>query len=76
MSRIGTDQNWFEKLLSKNRRLKKWVKMLVFARGMKKLQKSAFSATYKTVWCAGPTIENTTAIRPVKEIVESLVIKE
>ena len=70
---IGTKQSWLEKVLSKNKRLKKWVKMLVFSRGMKKLEKSAFSATYKTVWCAGPTIENTRAIRPVSEIVKSLV---
>lgn len=72
VQKIGTKQNWFEKLLSKNKRLKKWVKMLTFVKGMKALQKSAFSATYKTVWCAGPTIENTKAIRPIKEIVESL----
>ena len=73
VQKIGTKQNWFERLLSKNKRLKKWVKMLTFVRGMKALEKSAFSATYKTVWCAGPTIENTNAIRPVSEIVKSLV---
>ncbi|MEX1003405.1 MAG: nitronate monooxygenase [Crocinitomicaceae bacterium] len=73
VQKIGTKQNWFERLLSKNKRLKKWVKMLTFVRGMKALEKSAFSATYKTVWCAGPTIENTKKIRSIKEIVESLV---
>lgn len=73
VQKIGTKQNWFERLLSKNKRLKKWVKMLTFVRGMKSLEKSAFSATYKTVWCAGPTIENTKSIRPIKEIVKSLV---
>ena len=73
VQKIGTKQSRFEKLLSKNKRLKKWVKMLTFVKGMKSLEKAAFSATYKTVWCAGPTIENTTSIRPVKEIVESLV---
>jgi len=72
VQKIGTKQSWFEKLLSNNKRLKKWVKMLTFVRGMKALEKSAFSATYKTVWCAGPTIENTKAIRPIKEIVEDL----
>lgn len=73
VQKIGTKQNWFEKLLSKSKRLKKWVKMLTFARGMKKLENAAFSATYKTVWCAGPTIENTDKIKPVKEIVKDLV---
>ena len=73
VQKIGTKQNWFEKLLSKNKRLKKWVKMLTFAKGMKSLQKAAFSATYKTVWCAGPSIEHVKAIRPIKEIVKELV---
>lgn len=73
VEKIGTKQNWFERLLSKNKRLKKWVKMLTFVKGMKKLEKSAFSATYKTVWCAGPTIEHVKAIRSVEDIVQSLV---
>lgn len=73
VQKIGTKQNWLERMLSKNKRLKKWVKMLTFVKGMKSLEKSAFSATYKTVWCAGPTIENTTSIRPIKEIVRDLV---
>jgi nitronate monooxygenase len=73
VQKIGTKQNWFEALLSKNKRLKKWMKMLTFVKGMKALEKSAFSATYKTVWCAGPTIEHVHSIRPVKEIVKSLV---
>lgn len=72
VQKIGTKQNWFERLLSKNKRLKKWVKMLTFVKGMKALEKSAFSATYKTVWCAGPTIEYVKSIRPIKEIVASL----
>lgn len=72
VQKVGTKQNWFEALLSKSKRLKKWVKMLTFVKGMKALEKSAFSATYKTVWCAGPTIESVKSIRPIKEIVASL----
>jgi nitronate monooxygenase len=41
-------------------------------RGMKSLQNAAFSSTYKTVWCAGPSIEHVTKIRTVKEVVEDL----
>lgn len=70
---IGTEQNRLERLLNKNRRLKKWAKMLTFYKGMKKLRKAAFSATYKTLWCAGPSIEHVHAIRPIREIVEELV---
>jgi nitronate monooxygenase len=75
VQKIGTRQSWFERLLSKSKRLKKWVKMLTFVRGMKSLEKSAFSATYKTVWCAGPTIEYTKAIKPVSEIIKGLTEK-
>jgi len=70
---IGTKQGWFGRLLSRSKRLKKWVKMITFLKGMKALEKAAFSATYKTVWCAGPSIHYTEKIRPLREIVESLV---
>jgi nitronate monooxygenase len=73
VQKIGTKQSWLERVLSKNKRLKKWVKMLTFVRGMKSLEQSAFGASYKTVWCAGPTIENVKAIRPIAEIVKDLV---
>ncbi|QSE97878.1 NAD(P)H-dependent flavin oxidoreductase [Fulvivirga lutea] len=70
---IGTKQTWLERILNKNKTLKKYAKMLTFYKGMKSLEKAAFSATYKTVWCAGPSIEYVKSIRPVKEIVEDLV---
>lgn len=69
---IGTEQSWLERFLNKNKRLKKWVKAIVFYRGMKSLEKAAFSATYKTVWCAGPSIEHVKSIRSVKEIIQTL----
>ena len=73
MQEIGTQQNGLEKFLSKNKRFKKWYKAYSFWKGMKKLNKAAFSATYKTVWCAGPSIEHVKAIKPVSEIVKTLV---
>ncbi|NME68676.1 NAD(P)H-dependent flavin oxidoreductase [Flammeovirga aprica] len=73
MQEIGTKQNWLESLLNKNKKLKKFAKMLTFYKGMKMLEKSAFGATYKTVWCAGPSIEYVKSIRSVKEVVESMV---
>lgn len=72
VQQIGTGQNWLERLLNRNKRLKKWFKAFTFFKGMKKLQKAAFSATYKTVWCAGPTIEHVHSIKPVSEIVKQL----
>ena len=47
--------------------------MLRFYIGMKATEKAAQQATYKTVWVAGPSIEHTKAILPVKDIVEKII---
>ncbi len=73
VEKIGTRQTPLERFLNSNRRLKKMAKALTFYRGMKTLEKAAFSASYKTVWCAGPSIEYVDAVRPVGEVVERLV---
>ena len=73
VKKIGTKQNWLESLLNKNRTLKKYVKMLTFYKGMKKLENAAFSATYKTLWCAGPSIEHVHSIRSVGAIINTLI---
>jgi len=72
VQKIGTKQTWLESVLNKNRKLKKWVKMIRFSIGMKATEKAAKKATYKTVWVAGPSIEHTKAILPVKDIVAKL----
>jgi nitronate monooxygenase len=72
VQKVGTTQNWLESILSKNKKLKKWVKMITFFKGMKSAERAAFSSTYKTVWCAGPSIEYTKAILPTKEIIKKL----
>jgi len=72
VQKIGTTQNWLEKLISKNKKIKKWVKMLIYLKGMKSVERAAFSSTYKTVWCAGPSIEHTKAILPIKQIIGQL----
>lgn len=72
VKQIGTEQNWIERVLNKNKRLKKWVKALTFYKGMKALKNAAFGATYKSVWCAGPSIEHVHAVRSVQEIIRSL----
>ena len=73
VQKIGTTQNGLERLLSKNKSLKKYVKMLTFMKGMRAIEKAAFSATYATVWCAGPTIEHVHSVEPVGDIVERLI---
>ena len=73
IQKIGVKQNVIERFLNKHKQLKKWLKAFTFYKGMKSLQKAAFSATYKTVWCAGPTIEYVNGIKPIKEIVNQLI---
>jgi len=53
--------------------LKKYIKMLTYYKGMKSIENAAFGTNYKTVWCAGPTIEYVKSIRPIKEIVQDLI---
>lgn len=72
VQQLGTKANWLERLLNGNKTLKKYVKMLIAYRGMKQVEKAAFGATYKTVWCAGPAIEHVKAIRPMADIVRTL----
>jgi nitronate monooxygenase len=73
VQKVGTKQTWIERVLNKNKKLKKWVKMIRFGIGMRATEKAAKEVTYKTVWVAGPSIQHTKAILPVKDIVANLV---
>lgn len=75
VQKTGTQQNALERFLNKNRFFKKIFKMITFFFGMKRAQKAAFSSTYKTVWCAGVSIENVKAIEPLSAITSRLVSK-
>lgn len=74
VQKIGTKSTWIEKILNKNKTLKKWVKMVRFYIGMKATEKAALKATYKTVWVAGPSIEHTHKIEYTKDIIQRLTI--
>jgi nitronate monooxygenase len=73
VQQLGTKANWLEWLLHNNRWLKKYVKMIIAFRGMKAVEKAAFSATYKSIWCAGPAIEYVKSIQPMEKIIQSLI---
>ena len=75
IQKTGTRQNSFEAFLNKHRRFKKLAKILTFYKGMKSIKKAAFTSTYKSVWCAGPSIEHVKAILPVKKIIENLLVE-
>jgi nitronate monooxygenase len=72
VQQMGTKATWLEWILNNNKTLKKYAKMLIALKGMRAIEKAAFSATYKTVWCAGPAIEHVNTIRPLKEIINVL----
>ena len=69
VQKVGTKQNSFERWLNKNRKTKKWFKTLVQVRGMKRLEQAALGATYKTMWCAGQTVQLIDSVQPTSEIV-------
>jgi nitronate monooxygenase len=72
VQKLGTKASWLERMINSNKRLKKYAKMILALRGMKAVEKAAFGATYKTVWCAGPAIEHVHAIRPISSILKQL----
>ena len=74
VKKVGTNQTWLEQTLNKNKTLKKWVKMIRYMIGSNAVTKAATEVTYKTVWVAGPTIENTTEISAVSKIVDKLCL--
>lgn len=73
VEKIGTEQNPIEKFLNKNKKIKKYARLLTYKKGMGVVSKAAFGATYKSVWCAGPSIEFVKSIRPINQIVSELI---
>ena len=69
---LGTKASFLERLMHKNKWLKKYIKMVISLRGMRAIEKSTFKSTYETVWCAGPSIEFIKSVRPLKEIMKDL----
>lgn len=73
VQKTGTKQNYLEAFLNKNKRFRKIAKMITFYKGMKSIKKAAFSSTYKTVWCAGPSIEYVHDILPINQVITNLI---
>lgn len=73
VQKTGTKAGFWESMLLKNKWLKKYVKFFVFLKGMRMVKNAASKPTYKTVWCAGPAIEDVHEIRPLKVILGDLV---
>ncbi|MFI5150036.1 MAG: NAD(P)H-dependent flavin oxidoreductase [Bacteroidia bacterium] len=71
--KLGTHQNWLERMLSNNARTKKYFKMLVQIRGMKKLEASIHPGNYKTLWIAGQSSELIHDILPCADLIDRLI---
>lgn len=70
--KIGYQQTWFERTLNENKTVKKYFKMLTQIRGMKKLEDSVKPGNYKTLWCAGKSVEMIHKIQTCEQIVNDL----
>ncbi len=73
VKKIGTKSNGLTRFLYRHKKLRRYLKALAMKKSMKLLRKSAFSASYNTVWVAGPSIEHVSQIEPVKTQVDNLV---
>lgn len=70
--KMGYSQSWIEKFMSNNPYTKKWFKMLVQYKGMKKLEESVLPNNYKKLWCAGKSVELISDILSCEEIVSQI----
>lgn len=64
--KIGYKQSWLERKLSQNPRTKKYFKMLVQIKGMKKLEKAVKPGNYKNIWIAGKSVQFISEILSIK----------
>ena len=69
---MGTEPNFLERMLKRYKWLKKYIKLLIWIKGTKSIEKAAFGTTYQTVWCAGPSIENVKSVRYIKDVIYTL----
>lgn len=73
VKKLGTKPSILELLVKKNTFLKNFAKSLITKHGMKKLEKAAFTASYKNFWVASKSIENIKEIKSLKDIISDLV---
>ena len=67
--KIGYKQNAIERFLSSNKQTRKYFKMWVQWSGMKKLEKSVMPANYKTLWCAGQSVELIDEVQSIADVI-------
>ncbi len=70
--KIGYKQNWIERKLSTNPKTKKYFKMLIQVKGMKKLEKSVKPGNYKNLWIAGKSVQFINEILSIEQLISKL----
>ena len=70
--KIGYKQSWFERMLSNSPRTKKYFKMLVQVRGMKKLEDAVKPGNYNNLWCAGQSVEMIHEILQERDVLKTV----
>ncbi len=71
--KIGTKQNFIERFLSNHKATKKYFKMFIQIRGMKKLEKAIMPGNYNNLWEAGQSVELIYDIISCSEIIQRLM---
>lgn len=74
VQKVGLNEVWIEKKLQKFPFFKKWIKLLRYLKGTRDVQDSAKKITYKKVWVAGPSIQNTHKIDTVSKIIDRFIL--
>lgn len=70
--KIGPKQSRLERMMSTNKTTKKYFKMLIQIRGMKKLEEAVKPGNYDNLWSAGQSVELIHDILPCKTILERI----
>ncbi|MES2628490.1 MAG: nitronate monooxygenase [Bacteroidota bacterium] len=71
--KIGYRQNWLERKLNSSKTFKKYFKMLVQLRGMKRLENSVHPGGYNNLWSAGQSVQQIHSVKPVAEVISTLM---
>lgn len=69
---IGYKQNFIERWLSKNKRTRRLFLAFVQSRGFKALEQAVLPASYKSLWCAGQSVELIHEIKGCGEIISGM----
>lgn len=75
VQKVGLKSTLFTKFLYKHKGFRRYLKKIIMNRGMKSLERAAFGCTYKTMWVAGPAIDDIHEIVNVKRRIDDLIEK-